>query len=257
MTFASCCKLITSLLFYSFNFTTHSFSNLSRSYLIWLHDTRDRGASLMWLFSNLPCVPATCDKIRTTEYASFQSDRRHRYSLVDSTPTTKEETFEMPPWSSSAGPSLSELRWSVAISWPRPDLHSGTGMMSWFLKHYCPRVRFMVKVWSFLCMLSSRPDCRIAPCSSLSAPVDVRAELMRMLDWKIQQTQRNNLTNTTHHTFTMRVKSASSYTYHSVPHLWGYLIWIWNGYRGWTKNLQQLCGVMKTNTMALQRIQHL
>lgn len=120
----------------------------------------------------------------------------------------------MPPWSSSAGPSLSELWWSVAISWPRPDLHSGTGMMSWILKHYCPRVRFMVKVWSFLCMLSSRQDCRIAPGSSLSAPVDVCAELMRLLDWKTQQTQRNNLTNTTQHTNTFKkcVKSASSYT---------------------------------------------
>lgn len=212
----------------------------------------------MWLFSNLPCVPTTCDKIRTTEYASFRSDRRHRYSLVDSTPTTKEETFEMPPWSSSAGPSLSELWWSVAISWPRPDLHSGTGMMSWILKHYCPRVRFMVKVWSFLCMLSSRLDCRIAPCSSLSAPVDVCAELMRVLDWKIQQTQCNNLTNTTQHTYTFTkcVKSASSYTI--VGYIYEIILYGFEMATGCgQKHHKQLCSVMKTNTMALQRIQHL
>ncbi|KAF3695446.1 Serine/threonine-protein kinase TAO3 [Channa argus] len=48
------------------------------------------------------------------------------------------------------------------------------------LKHYCPLVRFMVRVWSFLCMLSSWPDCRIAPCSALSPPVDIEEELVSL-----------------------------------------------------------------------------
>lgn len=81
----------------------------------------------------------------------------------------------MPPWSSSARSAgvCCESQCSVAASWLRPDLHLGTRMMSYFQKHYCPRVRFMVKVWSFLCMLSSWPDCRTAPCEALSAPVGV------------------------------------------------------------------------------------
>lgn len=52
---------------------------------------------------NLPSIPTACDPIRAAGCASFQSGRHHRYSLVDSTPTTKEETFIMPPCSSSAG----------------------------------------------------------------------------------------------------------------------------------------------------------
>lgn len=56
-------------------------------------------------------IQATCNLVqqhvircdRAAECASFQSGRHHCYSLVDSTPTTKEEPFEMPPCSSSAG----------------------------------------------------------------------------------------------------------------------------------------------------------
>lgn len=140
---------------------------------------------------NLPCIPMTCGKIRTAEYASFQSDRRHRHSLVDSTPTTKEETFEMPPWSSSSGSSGVWARCGGLSPSPGHVLICtlGLGWCHGFSKHYCPPVRFMVRVWSFLCMLSSWPDCRIAPCGALSAPVDVCAELMRVFGGKIQQTQ--------------------------------------------------------------------
>lgn len=134
---------------------------------------------------NLPSIPTACDPIRAAGCASFQSGRHHRYSLVDSTPTTKEETFIMPPCSSSAGFSGVWAGCS-GLSPSCGCIRTCTLGLRWchvFSKHYCPPARFMVKVWSFLCMLSSWPDCRIAPCGALSAPVDVCAELMWAFSW--------------------------------------------------------------------------
>lgn len=54
-------------------------------------------------WGNLPSIPSVCDQIRAAGCTSFQSGRHRRCSLVDSTPTTKEETLVMPPCSSSAG----------------------------------------------------------------------------------------------------------------------------------------------------------
>lgn len=136
--------------------------------------------------------PVACDQKRAAGRISFQSGRHHGYSLVDSSPTTKEERFEMHPCSTSAG------FWACCggLSPSCGGFRARTRGLRWchgFSKHFCPRARFMVRAWSFLCMLSSQPDCRIAPCGALSAPVHVGVQMMdpncHHRTWVIQPSQ--------------------------------------------------------------------
>lgn len=81
---------------YIFVLIWHFYQYLSHKVV--MRSSQVHRSSLMWL----SCKSVTWDET-AAEYSSFQTDLRHRSSLVDSTPTTKEGTFEMPPSSSSVG----------------------------------------------------------------------------------------------------------------------------------------------------------
>jgi len=148
------------------------------------------------------------------EYDSFQTDLRHRHSLVDSTPTTKEETFEMPPWSSSAGSSVACLSCGGVL--PPPG---GTWVCTLVLG-WCHGFRSTIVLrfgsWSESGVFSA--------CSVVGQFAVLRHAVVLSLhlwmcepSWCMCLTESSNR-NKTRRLYNLGAKSASFYRYHSVLH---------------------------------------